>query len=366
MPDPVGAFRIEWMNVVEAHKSGVPHLNVAIHAPGWARFLAERLRKRLNRGLSGTRARYVASVDGKRDELDLAFLEALQASGFGPVSTAEQARNFDSIANYLVKTAERSDKNARRFHQSINFAKRAKARERARREEIAAAELDRTMNELIKESQLPVRAPKNFRRLRSGPGFLPPVNKGDRTGTVLRKTQREDDEGREVISALTPSKRDDLALMQAFLADFERAMSWEEQTRLFDDLKQLGETVQQRRRRAEYVTTHHFKVQDLMALGVYDAIEELVRKRASEATQAALAVAAAAREKRVPEWRRRRLRRELASIERLVREWCRAAESREQYLPEDRRREIELGRELEALFHARSANASMASEGGVG
>jgi hypothetical protein len=136
--------RRAWCAVVEAHRSGWPHVNLMLHCPA----LAAQLRRE--------RAEIAARACTAREEI-LArgeLLERIVATGWGVQSTAEAARNNEALAGYLVKLA---------------------------------GVADQTTGELCKLTQLPLNAPSRFRRLRSGKGFLPPRRKSDRyTGTLIR------------------------------------------------------------------------------------------------------------------------------------------------------------------------------------
>jgi len=64
-----------------------------------------------------------------------------------------------------------------------------------------AGNTEKTHGELVKLSQVPLMAPKNFRRLRSGKKFLPKRRKGDGTGALHRRYPSR--EGDEVAEAVT-------------------------------------------------------------------------------------------------------------------------------------------------------------------
>lgn len=107
---------------VEQHRSGWPHVNVILHAPELARLL---------------------ELEGRQDGLAPEWLRDVAVScGLGRQLWAETPRTSGKrLAAYIVKLA----------HQ----------------ETLTVA------GEVAKLSQVPVTAPRGFRRLRSSPGFLP-------------------------------------------------------------------------------------------------------------------------------------------------------------------------------------------------
>lgn len=152
-----------WVSVVEAHRTGVPHINIVMHAPKLAQYLREQY----------TGARAAGMTHREATLLRGPFLEAAEGCGFGWSSTMEAAdatnpgrANLDSIAGYIAKVAKNTDA----LH-----------------------------GEIAKLTQLPLQAPKNFHRVRSGKGFLPPKRKNEAwTGAVIRRFRtREGDEQAE-------------------------------------------------------------------------------------------------------------------------------------------------------------------------
>jgi hypothetical protein len=142
-----------WLRTVEAHQSGVPHLNVMMHWPELAA-LQRSEQPLIDLVLMG-KSRYWL-----RGELrDMAV-----AVGFGPRSSLELPRSgAERLASYAAK---------------------------------CAAYGDRVAGEVAKKSQLPVLAPKGLRRYSSGKGFLVPKRKNPLlTGTILqRRLSPEGDE----------------------------------------------------------------------------------------------------------------------------------------------------------------------------
>jgi hypothetical protein len=158
-----------WVSVVEAHRSGWPHLNLMV----WCPELAEHLRQDRDERLEDPeladavalardawrkkepipasireRARRVMTVEGELREL-------VTAAGWGYQSTAEAARDVDAVISYSVKLCG--------LH-------------------------DAAIGEVAKLTQLPLNAPERFRRYRCGKGFLPERYKNaDYTGCLLRR-----------------------------------------------------------------------------------------------------------------------------------------------------------------------------------
>jgi hypothetical protein len=123
--------KIEYVAVVEQHRSGWPHVNVLIYNERLAAECraSEQVQKRdgvlILEGYKRVRARWL-----RRHAV---------ASGFGPITYLEPMKDQRGMAGYLVKLA------------------------------------DQLSGEVSKDSQVPVLAPRHFRRLRASRGFLPPV-----------------------------------------------------------------------------------------------------------------------------------------------------------------------------------------------
>lgn len=180
----VRALGNRWFSVVEAHRSGWPHLNLVVWCPELAALLrreqADRLEdpelanavalardawKRREAIPSAVRelARQATVADGR-------VLQVLEAAGWGRQSTAEAARDIEAVVGYGVKLAG--------LH-------------------------DASVGELAKVTQCPMNAPERFRRLRSGKGFLPPRQKDETvTGCMMRRRRsREGDWELQAINA---------------------------------------------------------------------------------------------------------------------------------------------------------------------
>jgi hypothetical protein len=136
----------EWFCVVEAHRSGWPHMNLVIHAPE----LAEQLdQEQAELQREGKTPRECILIRGDLQRMAV-------KSGWGLQSTAERARDRKALAGYVTKLAGFSDA---------------------------------TAGEVAKITQAPTAAPVKFRRLRSGRGFLPP-RRGTAegwTGALIRR-----------------------------------------------------------------------------------------------------------------------------------------------------------------------------------
>jgi hypothetical protein len=163
-----------WAAVVEAHRSGWPHVNVLVWCPELAeelrreqaerlddpeianaRALALELWKRREPVPHAVRelARKAMLVGGDLQELITRPLRSGRA--WGLQSTAEAARDVDAVLGYAVKLAG--------LHES-------------------------SVGEIAKVTQVPLGAKARFRRLRTGKGFLPPrVSNPDVTGCLLRR-----------------------------------------------------------------------------------------------------------------------------------------------------------------------------------
>lgn len=147
-----------WVGVVEAHRTGWPHMNLMFYCPQ----LAAELQQDFD-------ARHAGLVAGGMNEkqatrharlLSGELLHHATATNWGVESTAERARSNDALAGYFTKLA---------------------------------GEGGRVTGELAKLTQAPLNAPVRFRRLRAGKGFLPPRRRNPEvTGTLVRR-QREHD-----------------------------------------------------------------------------------------------------------------------------------------------------------------------------
>jgi len=154
-----------WVAVVEAHRSGWPHLNLMVYCPELARELRTARASRL--GATQREAAALAVLprvvrerlqrQREREAVLLGghLLDHAMECGWGRQSTAEGVRDTDALAGYIVKLA---------------------------------GQHDASVGELAKVTQAPLAAPERFRRLRSGKGFLPPRYKNPAvTGCLLRR-----------------------------------------------------------------------------------------------------------------------------------------------------------------------------------
>jgi hypothetical protein len=140
----------EWCAVVEAHRSGWPHLNVMMYAPELARAIAAEYERDRADGRTHRQATLMRGP----------MLAIARASGWGPQSTVERCRSAEALTGYLLKLARQHDA---------------------------------AVGEVAKVTQAPTAAPERFRRLRSGRGWLPPRHHDPEvTGTLVRRVRRPD------------------------------------------------------------------------------------------------------------------------------------------------------------------------------
>ena len=165
-----------WIAVVEAHRSGWPHVNLFVWCPELAealraekadRMLDPEVRDAVERAQQLWRDKLpvpasVRDVARRATVAGGSVLELLRAAGWGYQSTAEAARDVASVMAYGVKLAG--------LH-------------------------DASLGELAKVTQAPLNAPGRFRRYRSGKGFLPPRRSNPEvTGCMVRRRRsREGD-----------------------------------------------------------------------------------------------------------------------------------------------------------------------------
>lgn len=182
----VRALGNRWVAVVEAHRSGWPHVNLLVWCPELAAELRRERDERLSDPDVADAVELARDAWSRREPVPAAVRErarratviggelaaVITASGWGLQSTAEAARSADAIAGYVVKLAGKHDA---------------------------------AVGELAKVTQAPTNAPERFRRLRSGKGFLPPreTNPGV-TGTLIRR--RRSYEGDWEIQAINAPK----------------------------------------------------------------------------------------------------------------------------------------------------------------
>lgn len=140
-----GSFGSDWAQVVEAHRSGWPHVNLLIRNAGLAKYLADEQKTRIDNGASDVASRLL------KDEI---LRHALECD-WGTVSTGEAVKDRGAMAGYLTKLA---------------------------------AQAHNHVGELAKITQAPLNAPHKFRRLRTGIRFLPKVRKNTQwTGGLVRR-----------------------------------------------------------------------------------------------------------------------------------------------------------------------------------
>lgn len=175
-----------WASVVEAHRSGWPHVNLVFWCPELAALLRREHSDRLEDpelanavALARDAWKRREAVPGSIRELARSATlaggrvgELLEASGWGRQSTAEAARDIEAVIGYGVKLAG--------LH-------------------------DASVGELAKVTQCPMNAPERFRRLRTGKGFFPPRESNPAiTGVLVRR--RRSNEGDWEIQAINAPK----------------------------------------------------------------------------------------------------------------------------------------------------------------
>jgi hypothetical protein len=160
-----------WVAVVEAHRSGWPHVNIMLWCPELAEELEREQRERLeDPELADAvalardawknkepvpreireRARRASLVGGR-------LAQMVTETGWGLQSTAERARDIEAVIGYGVKLAG--------LH-------------------------DASVGELAKITQCPMNAPERFRRFRCGKGFLAPRHTDPSvTGCLVRRAR---------------------------------------------------------------------------------------------------------------------------------------------------------------------------------
>lgn len=158
-----------WVSVVEAHRSGWPHMNLLLWCPALARELADERDERLSDPELANAVALARDAWKNGEPVPSAVRELARGAtvigdvlgdlasecGWGRQSTAEVARSSDAVAGYVVKLAGHHDA---------------------------------SVGELAKITQAPLNAPVRFRRLRSGKGFLPPRHKNPEiTGCLVRR-----------------------------------------------------------------------------------------------------------------------------------------------------------------------------------
>lgn len=136
-----------WVMAVEQHRDGYPHVNLLMHAPILTRLVRASVQLRRDRGLD----------QGGELVMKGDLLRCATETGWGWRSTAEPVR------------VQRRDAGDSPHGQAAGYLVKVAARETS------------------KLAQLPTEAPKNFRRLRAGLRFLPPVRRDPSiTGAMLR------------------------------------------------------------------------------------------------------------------------------------------------------------------------------------
>lgn len=142
----------EWVAVVEAHRSGWPHVNLMLWSPELAEYV-----ERQQAAFSGEWER----LGFHKATLPPELMRLARVAKWGTLSTVERVRSSDAVMNYISKLA---------------------------------GEAGQAASELAKLTQLPYNAPQRFRRLRAGKGWLPPrrVNPNITGSVMIRKYDSRD------------------------------------------------------------------------------------------------------------------------------------------------------------------------------
>lgn len=160
--------KFHYVSTVEAHKNGWPHLNAIIVSEELANF-AKIAAMKLEGWEKNAKGRKVAK---------LVLGNMLERTGFGPIAFLEPADrkrdDGDQLAGYIAKLAG-------------SAGTPWDGQSKGLLEGQTVSSLDgQAIAEVVKHSQAPHKAPKNFRRIRSSKGFLPPIERDeDRTGGIF-------------------------------------------------------------------------------------------------------------------------------------------------------------------------------------
>lgn len=200
-----------WACVVEAHRSGWPHINLVVWCPELAAELRRDQQSRLEdpeiaNAVALSRDAWankqpvphaVRELARKASLLGDEVLSCATDSGWGRQSTGEAARDVHAVASYLVKL----------------------------------------VGEVAKTTQAPLNAPVRFRRLRTGKGFLPPRRTNpDVTGCLTRRRRSAQGDW-EVLRVNAPKDPEQLAAVeQAARAEFQLI---EEEERILARMRRL-------------------------------------------------------------------------------------------------------------------------------
>jgi len=189
----------QWVCSVEAHESGWPHVNYVLSSRGLAAWLRDEKVAKMRDGMSEEEANRVSGE----------LADIVTGSGWGLISTAECARSVGESVGYIVKVA---------------------------------GKVDESIGELAKLSQLPLKAPFRFRRIRSGKGFLPPRAKSEfMSGTLVRR-QNSNDGTRDVLPLHDIKNLDTIPLVESCCLHEEKVWiaELEREHRCARQVKQFG------------------------------------------------------------------------------------------------------------------------------
>lgn len=195
----------KWAQVVEAHRSGFPHLNVLMYCPPLAADLRREQERRmqdeaLNDAVHEARALWKerrsvppALREQARQAITMGgeLLRHTEESGWGRQSSAESVRDREALAGYIVKL----------------------------------------IGEVAKLSQRPLNAPERFRRLRTSVGLLAKRRKNKAmTGVLVRRALQPSGEW-QIVGMNATKRPEDAAAVDAALCN-EVALIEEEENLL--------------------------------------------------------------------------------------------------------------------------------------
>lgn len=274
--------KFHYVSTVESHKNGWPHLNAIIVSEELSNF-AKVAALNLEGWDKNAKGRKVAQK---------VFGTMLESAGFGPIAFLEPAdrkkKDGDQLAGYIAKLAG-----------SASTPWDGQGKGLLDGQEVSSLD-GQAIAEVVKYSQTPTRAPKNFRRIRSSKGFLPPIEKDpDRTGGIF------DAEGKPIGSLVCDDiledakssdiERDKQRIMARIgeeLAKLDMRQTWvnDEDGKLFNKQNRIIKTLLHAARimHGEDVDAWRSEAKEIDEKIGLEAWKALVRKRKRAVKQAAI------------------------------------------------------------------------------